>query len=88
MEDHREQVVVLMLQCNVTARKPFNASELGLVKPAYTIGEALTLLPFGRSTLYALIKRRELEVIHVGKRVAITAPAIVDLVNCLSDTVG
>lgn len=81
-----QTVVVHMLQCNVTGQKPLNASELGLFKAAYTVGEALTLLPFGRSTLYGLIKRRELEVIHIGKRVAITAPAIVDLLNRLRET--
>ena len=72
-----------MLQGNVTGRKPLNASELGLLKPAYSINETLAILPIGRTKLYQLIAGGELEVIHFGKRAAITAPAIVDLLNRL-----
>lgn len=72
-----------MVQQNVTGRKPLDANALGLLKSAYTVKEALALLPIGRSKLYQLISSRELEVIRFGKRVAITAPAIVDLLNRL-----
>ncbi len=48
-----------------------------------TIAEAAKVLGVGRSTLYELIARRELEVIHIGRAARIPATALDGLVSRL-----
>jgi excisionase family DNA binding protein len=74
-----------LAQANVTGRKPgsgdLNPADFGLTKAAYTINEALAVLPIGKTTLYAMIAAGEIAVIRFGKRVSISAPDIADLLN-------
>ena len=55
-----------------------NASDL---KPLYTVTEAAELLRVSRKTVDRLIKRRELPVGRIGRRVLIAGKDIADLFN-------
>ncbi len=50
-------------------------------KAAYTIKEALEILPFGRTYLWELICSGEIPVMRFGKRVAIAASDLEALLN-------
>lgn len=51
-----------------------------------TINEAAAVLGVGRSTLYELIARRELEVVHLGRAARVPAKAVEELVERLRET--
>jgi excisionase family DNA binding protein len=48
-----------------------------------TIGEAAAALCVGRSTLYEMIARRDIEVVHLGRAVRVPAVAVEQLVERL-----
>ena len=47
---------------------PIDPRAFGLVKAAYGVRETLELLSIGRTTLYAAVKRGELQRVKLGKR--------------------
>jgi excisionase family DNA binding protein len=63
---------------NPPAKNPF-----GLQKTAYGITETVELLSIGRSSLYALIRRGELEPVKVGKKTLFLAPDLTRFLNRL-----
>jgi excisionase family DNA binding protein len=63
---------------NAPAENPF-----GLQKAAYGITETVELLSIGRSSLYALIRRRELEPVKLGKKTLFLAPDLTRFLNRL-----
>jgi excisionase family DNA binding protein len=64
-------------------RDPENLSAAleGSGKLLLTIVEAAERLSVGRSTVYELVNRRELEVVHVGRSVRVPAAAVAGLVE-------
>jgi excisionase family DNA binding protein len=60
------------------AENPF-----GLQKTAYGITETVELLSIGRSSLYALIRRGELERVKLGKKTLFLAPDLTRFLNRL-----
>ncbi len=51
---------------------------------AYSIAQATNIIPVSRTTFYELIKRGELETVHVGARQLIPHKSLVDYLNRLS----
>lgn len=63
---------------------PAPAQERAGVRPMLlTISEAAAALCVGRSTLYEMIARREIEVVHLGRTVRVPAAAVEQLVERL-----
>jgi excisionase family DNA binding protein len=56
---------------------------LGFKKGAYGITETVELLSIGRSSLYALIRRGELEPVKLGKKTLFLAPDLTRFLNRL-----
>jgi excisionase family DNA binding protein len=53
---------------------------------AYSINQALELLPIGRSSLYNLINRGELRTVKLGGRRVIPAGALTELLELFEPT--
>ena len=53
-----------------------NSQNFNLTKPAYSVNEALELLPFGRTTMYAEIKAGRLIATKLGDKTILLAPNI------------
>jgi hypothetical protein len=53
-----------------------NPQDFNLTKPAYSINEALDILPFGRTTLYAEVKAGRLIATKLGDKTILLAPHI------------
>jgi excisionase family DNA binding protein len=56
---------------------------LGLVKVAYSVGEACDVLSIGRSSLYAAVKRGELKPVKLGRRTLLLADDIAAFLRSL-----
>ena len=67
----------------VETTNPPVENPFGLQKAAYGIAETAELLSIGRSSLYALVKRGELEPVKVGKRTLFLAPDLTRFLNRL-----
>lgn len=52
---------------------------------AYTVNEALTAVPIGRTLLYQLISRGELRTVMIGGRRLIPAAALEELITKAGD---
>jgi hypothetical protein len=52
----------------------FDPHALGLVKAAYSVNEVLSIIPLGRTSLYAAVKRRELNASKFGKKTIFLTP--------------
>lgn len=61
-------------QINTTNPPPENP--FGLQKAAYSVNETIEVLSIGRTSLYALVKRGELEPVKVGKKTLFLSPDI------------
>lgn len=59
----------------------WTAADYNLQKSAYTIDEALQVLPFGRTMLNAYIRSGQVEIMKFGRRTAIPAKSLVALLN-------
>ena len=50
--------------------------ELGLTKPAYSVNDLLEILPLGRTSLYAAIKKGSLRATKYGKNTWFLGPDV------------
>ena len=59
------------------------AGHFRFMKLAYTINEAVKATGIGRTTLYGLIKSGQIEIVKLGTRTLIKAPALQQFINHL-----
>jgi excisionase family DNA binding protein len=64
-----------------------SAAPAGSGKLLLTIVEAAERLSVGRSTIYELINRGDLEVVHLGRAARVPAAAVAELVDVLRGSV-
>jgi len=59
----------------------WTAADFNLLKSAYTVEEAVLILPVGRTMLNAYIRTGELEIMKFGRRTAIPTKSLVAWLN-------
>jgi excisionase family DNA binding protein len=64
-----------------------NPLEYGLHKAAYSVNETLAMLSIGRTSLYGLIRRKELHAVKLGKKTLFYAADIAGLLAKLRGAV-
>jgi hypothetical protein len=58
----------------IDTTNPLPGNPFGLQKAAYSVNETLKLLSIGCTSLYALVKRGELEPVKLGKKNLFLSP--------------
>jgi excisionase family DNA binding protein len=56
-----------------------NPLDYGLTKAAYSVNETLAMLSIGRTSLYSLIRRKELQAVKLGKKTLFCASDLAGL---------